>query len=105
MKRPGLHELDYLLTAEAAAYCGVSLSQFKEHAPALGLRPFRFMGKVVYRKSDLKSVMESTWLQSIGEDVRITSAGPTLTADDIVRVLGPPRLLKHEPPLLRVGFG
>lgn len=59
-----LSELDYLTTEEAAEYCRVSPNQFREHAPAMGLMPCKFMGKILYRKVDLKSVLENVWLQS-----------------------------------------
>ena len=93
MKRP-LHELDYLTTQDAADYCRVSLSQFKEHAPALCIRPFTFMGKRVYRKADLKSVMERAWQQSI------SGASPGTLAGSIVevgtaKVSAPFRLEEH----------
>lgn len=59
-----LSELDYLTTPEAAEYCRVSESQFREHASAYGIVPFKLMGKILYRKVDLKSVLESAWLVS-----------------------------------------
>lgn len=59
-----LSELDYLTTSEAAEYCRVSESQFRECAPAMGIRPFKMMGKVLYRKADLKSLLENAWQQS-----------------------------------------
>lgn len=69
MKRERLlSELDYLLTEEAADYCRVSPSHFKEQAPALGIRPVRLMGKVTYRKVDLKSLMERAWQASTAEN-------------------------------------
>lgn len=96
MKRQ-LHELDYLTTEEAAAYCRVSLSQFKKHAPALALRPFRFMGKVVYRKADLKSVLEGAWLKSGAGAEPGFSTGEMRPGDDTVirldKFLQPPRAL------------
>jgi hypothetical protein len=54
----GLHELDYLTQPQAADYCNVSLSQFKAKASLYGLEPFEFMGKLLYRKIDLQSVIE-----------------------------------------------
>ena len=56
---------DYLTQAEAAAYCCVSLRQFTSKAPEVGLFPFKFMGKLVYRKEDLQKAMEDArWQQS-----------------------------------------
>lgn len=60
MNARGLHELDYLTQGQAADYCNVSLSQFKEMAPVYGIVPFKFMGKQLYRKIDLTSVIERT---------------------------------------------
>ena len=100
-----LHELEYLTTKEAADYCRVSLSQFKEHAPALGLRPFTFMGKKVYRKADLKSVMESAWHQSISGATPGISAGSICTiAGTGIRLVESP-LLKRGQRLLSTGSG
>jgi len=50
----GLPGKDYFTVAEAAAYCCVSVSQFRGRAPGLGLRPFTFMGRMVYRRVDLQ---------------------------------------------------
>lgn len=44
---------EYLTVAESAEFCGVSVSQFRAKAPAAGLRPFPFMGKLLYRVADL----------------------------------------------------
>ena len=49
---------DYFNRKQAAAYCCVSLSQFLKHQYTYGIRPFTFMGKVVYRKEDLRRAME-----------------------------------------------
>jgi hypothetical protein len=56
---------EYLTVAEAAEFCGVSLSQFRAKAPVMGLRPFQFMGKLLYRVADLRMVLDSAWRQSI----------------------------------------
>ena len=97
-QRP-LDELDYLTTEDAAAYCRVSLSQFKKHAPALCIRPFTFMGKKVYRKADLKSVMERAWQQSTSGASPGISAGSDQTVIDLAKVLAPSRPLKPVQPL------
>jgi len=49
---------DYFTVEEAAAYACVSPSQFRAKAPALGLAPFQFMGKLVYRRADIQRAME-----------------------------------------------
>lgn len=104
MKRP-LDELDYLTTEDAAAYCRVSISQFKKHAPALCIRPFTFMGKKVYRKADLKSVMESAWRQSIsGASPGISAGSVRIIAGTGIR-LAESRLLKPGQLLLSTASG
>ena len=67
-----LDELDYLSPSEAADFCRVSDSQFREHAASYGLAAFTFMGKKLYRKSDLISVLECAWHTSRGEGSRIS---------------------------------
>ena len=64
MKDIDLRGKDYLTIAEAAHFCGVSESQFREKAPRYGLTPRKFMGKVLYRRADLKEAIESAWRQS-----------------------------------------
>lgn len=44
---------DWFTVPEAAFYCGVSESQFREHALAYGLTPRRFMGKQLYERAEL----------------------------------------------------
>ena len=56
---------DFLSQSEAAAYCCVSLRQFQAKAPQIGLFPFKFMGKLVYKKADLQKALEDAkWQQS-----------------------------------------
>jgi hypothetical protein len=71
---------DYLTVAEAAEYCGVSVSQFRAKAPVAGLRPFPFMGKLLYRVADLRLVLDNAWRQSTGGAVPGSSTGATRTA-------------------------
>ena len=52
---------DYLTANEAAHYACVSLSQFQRKAGEYGLAPFRWMGKLVYRKADIQAAMENEW--------------------------------------------
>lgn len=49
---------DFLTIEEAAHYACVSSSQFRDKAREHGLRPFRWMGKTVYRKDDIRRAME-----------------------------------------------
>lgn len=48
---------DFLDVQEAAHYACVSYSQFRAKAAEHGLRPFQWMGKLVYRKVDIESAM------------------------------------------------
>lgn len=49
---------DYLDKKEAAHYCCVSIRQLDRYSSKLGIAPFTFMGKLVYRKADLQRVIE-----------------------------------------------
>jgi hypothetical protein len=49
---------DWLKEDEAAFYCGVSLAQFRNGYPQLGIVPRRFMGKKLYSKADLYAAIE-----------------------------------------------
>lgn len=50
---------DYLTEKEAAHYCCVSVSQLRDKGPSIGIIPFRkFLGKNVYRRSDLAHAIE-----------------------------------------------
>lgn len=55
---------DYFTEKEASHYCCVSMSQFRKCAAEYGLIPAPFMGKKVYRKSDLKTALERSWQRS-----------------------------------------
>lgn len=50
---------DYFTAQEAASYCCVSFSQFRAKSVEMGILPFKFMGKLVYRRSDLQRAIES----------------------------------------------
>ena len=49
---------DYLTELEAAHYCCVSPSQFRIKRHDYGIGAMRFMGKKIYRRSDLKNAIE-----------------------------------------------
>jgi len=72
-----LRGLDYLTEKQAARYCGVSYSQFREHASACGIFPGKFMGKKLFRKTDLQRAVEHAWLSSPHVGVIGYSAGKT----------------------------
>lgn len=70
---------DYLTVDEAAHYACVSPRQFRIHADKLGILPFRFMGKIVYRRADLQRAMEreagKQWQVITQTGTRGTSSG------------------------------
>jgi hypothetical protein len=72
-----LSGLDFLTEADAATYSRVSLSHFRKNLPALNLKAKRFLGRKLYRKSDLKKKIEEApeWQQSIKEMEDTTSIG------------------------------
>lgn len=49
---------DWFTEAEAAEYCGVALSTFREGYRSLGISPRRFMGRKLYARSDLFSAID-----------------------------------------------
>ncbi len=60
---------DYLTVREAAAYCGVSYSHFRAHITDAGVVAGNLWGKLVYRRQDLKQMVERlAWRQSIGAE-------------------------------------
>jgi hypothetical protein len=78
---------DYLTIPDAAEYCGVSERQFRKKAPDMGLVPLEGMGKLIYRKTDLKHALERTaWQQSIGAATGLTLTGAS-TANGSAKAL------------------
>ena len=59
-----LRGLDYFTQDQAARYAGVSLSQFRKLAAKQGIFPGDFMGKMLYRKTDLQRAIETSWQRS-----------------------------------------
>ena len=49
---------DYLTGKEAAEYCRMSYTHFIRNRRKLGIPTFPFMGKKLYRKTDLVSAIE-----------------------------------------------
>ena len=49
---------DFLTIEEAAAYCGVSVSHFTRERAEYRLGALFFMGKKLFRKSDLQAAIE-----------------------------------------------
>lgn len=52
-------EQDYLTEKQAAKYCGVCLSQFRRARLQHQIIPIKFMGKNIYRKTDLRRAIEN----------------------------------------------
>jgi len=63
---------DFLTEQEAAHYSCVSLSQFKKMYKVIGIKHGNFMGKKVYRKSDIQNAMNEAWHQFNGEALKKT---------------------------------
>lgn len=53
---------EYLDQREAAEFCCISLRKFRDIAPKVGLVPFMFGGKLVYRRDDVKKALEEARL-------------------------------------------
>jgi hypothetical protein len=53
---------DYLSEKEAAHYCAVSHSQFRKKVVELPITPLKFMNKKLYRREDLRQIIESSVL-------------------------------------------
>ena len=49
---------DYLTQSEAAHYCCVSYSHFRDKRLESGIPMIQFMGKRIYRRQDLQSAIE-----------------------------------------------
>lgn len=62
--KPESETPEYMTQKEAASYCCVSVRQFRKIAPTVGLLPFMFGGKLVYRREDLKKAMEDARWQA-----------------------------------------
>ena len=54
---------DYLTEPEAAHYCCVSYGHFRDKAEENGIPMIRFMGKRIYRRSDLEAAIEGRRLR------------------------------------------
>lgn len=63
-KTPNILGKDFFTEDEAIFYACVSKSQFRERAKDYGINPGIFMGRKVYRRSDLHRAMEKSWHQS-----------------------------------------
>ena len=66
---------DWLSEAQAAHYCGVSLTQFRRNHAQFKVR--RFMGKRIYSRAELFDAIERAepWLRSTREEPSTISTG------------------------------
>lgn len=68
---------DWFTEAEAAGYCGVSLTKFREGYAKLGISPKRAFGRKLYARSDLYAAIAACpeWQPSTNAADRGISAG------------------------------
>lgn len=59
-KKPELSGKDYFTEKEAAHYMGVGITKWKEIKKQYGLVPLRPAGKNLYRRADLRHLIESS---------------------------------------------
>ena len=51
-------DVEYLTMREAAKFCGVSYDHFRRERASFGISAIHFMGKRLFRKSDLIKAIE-----------------------------------------------
>lgn len=92
---------DWFTEQEAAAYCGVALSTFREGYRELGIRPRRTFGRKLYSRADLYEAIASSpeWQPSTHAAPPGTSHGRRVasTTDVLSERLRPVRLRKYVP--------
>jgi hypothetical protein len=92
---------DWFTEDEAAVYCGVALSTFREGYRALGIIPKRVFGRKLYSRSDLYQAIASSpeWQPSTRAATPGISHGPrgaSTSADPSARLRGQ-RLREYVP--------
>ena len=92
---------DWFTEIEAAAYCGVSESQFRSGYRALGLTPKRVMGKKLYSRAALYAAIDRCpeWQPSTNAanpGISVVRKVATNSADPSAR-LKPVRLREYAP--------
>lgn len=60
----------YLTIEEAWAFCRVSEGKFNQIRKEVGLQPFTFYGKKLYRRADLELLVEREARKNYGESVK-----------------------------------
>jgi hypothetical protein len=100
-ERLHLEGKDWFTEAEAAEYCGVALSTFREGYRDLGIVPRRFLGRKMYARADLfQAIADSpAWQPSTSAAKPITSIGlkAATSSGDPSAALQPVRLRKYVP--------
>lgn len=92
---------DWFREDEAAEYCGVALSTFREECRARGIRPKRFGGRKLYSRASLYHAIDSSeeWQPSTRAANPGTSAGPKMASSSGAALdrLRPARLREYAP--------
>src|SRR5690606_35425274 len=92
---------DWFTEAEAAEYCGVALSTFREGYRGLGITPRRAFGRKLYSRADLYSALAACpeWQPSTNAANPGISRGPRMAASggDPLARLRPVPLRKSAP--------
>ena len=92
---------DWFREPEAAEYCGVALSTFREGIRTLGVTPRRAFGRKLYSRADLYAAIAACpeWQPSTSAANRGTCPGPRMagSGDALSARLRPEPLRKSEP--------
>lgn len=92
---------DWFTEVEAAEYCGVALSTFREGYRALGITPRRAFGRKLYSRADLYAALAACpeWQPSTSAAPPGTCHGPRMASNggDPLARLRPEPLRKSAP--------
>jgi hypothetical protein len=73
-----LDQVPTLTVDEAAAYIGVSVSQFRALAPICGLQPRKIMGRLLYLREHIDQYLEAQWQGTESAQAMAPSTGSSL---------------------------
>lgn len=100
-ERLQLEGKDWFTEPEAAVYCGVGISTFREGYRMLGIKPRRFLGKKLYSRLELNDAIRNSpaWQTSSNAENHGSSVGARAAgnSDDLSARLQPVRLRKFVP--------